>query len=418
VLRDRMLSAIHRPARSAALLAMVVLAALPAAAQARNYKIDGVVTGPPAVRGGAVTVPIKVTPRVGRALNFGTRNVGVRLARRARLRLSGTGASGASRLQPSALRAGDRVKGVTSLTRRARRRLRWHFRPTLPLKRATVIRRAPRAPAPQRALGAPGTIALPPFSGLPSTPLGQIAAHLAAQASALAARSDEAGPLAQKIDAQKPQLEELKNGIKGVTDALELLHAALVTLQGQGAPVDALITEVDAITARVEALEVGISPIDSAVGELGGALDKVSGAAEKLTPVAGNIAAQVATIQQTAGAQAAVTSLDAGATAMNGRLDTLEAGLSSIDNDTKALIGAMTQLAGIITTLAGSSDIPTLTAGVNGLDPAVDSLESGFGRLAATSNTLLPVADAIEIEAPELEKAASELCSLVPTTCP
>jgi hypothetical protein len=61
---------------------------------------------------------------------------------------------------------------------------------------------------------------------------------------------------------------------------------------------------------------------------------------------------------------------------------------------------------------AGSgTDLAALTAGVG-------ALETGFGGIAATSNTLIPVADAIETEAPELEKAVGELCSLVPPTCP
>jgi hypothetical protein len=51
-----------------------LLVALPATAQARNFKVDGSVTGPPAARGGAVTVPLQLTKRAGRALNLGTRN--------------------------------------------------------------------------------------------------------------------------------------------------------------------------------------------------------------------------------------------------------------------------------------------------------------------------------------------------------
>jgi 2-methylisocitrate lyase-like PEP mutase family enzyme len=55
---------------------------------------------------------------------------------------------------------------------------------------------------------------------------------------------------------------------------------------------------------------------------------------------------------------------------------------------------------------------------VTGLDPALADLETGFGGLAATSNALVPMADAIETEAPEIEKTVGELCSLVETTCP
>src|ERR671919_275943 len=414
VLRDRRLQAIDRPAtRWATLIVVALLAALPAAAQARTFKIEGVVTGPPAARGGAVTVPFKVTPRVGRALNLGTRNVSVRLGRRASLRLSGAGASGASRLLPSELRAGDRLKGVTSLSRRARMRLRWHFRPSLKLKRARVIRPAPRPLAPPHGTVGPRTLPLPGFSGIPGppgTPLGQIAAHLATQASALAARADEAGPLAQKIEAQRLQQDPLETGIEDVTTALGLLRTALDQLG-----LVALRDQVDALRARVEDLKDQIGPIDSTLGELDGALSKVRGAAEKLVPAVGNISAQVAAIQQTAGAQAVVTSLDAAATSLNGRLDAVEAGLGSLASDSAALIAAMASLATAVDALTAAAgpgtDLTTLTAGV-------DALEAGFGGLAATSNSLVPVADAIETEAPELEKTVGELCSLVPTACP
>ena len=414
VLRDRRLPAIDRPATGwSTLIVVALVAALPAAAQARTIKIEGVVTGPPAARGGAVTVPFKVTPRVGRALNFGTRNVSVRLGRRAPLRLSGAGASGASRLSPTRLRAGDRLKGVTSLSRRARMRLRWHFRPSLKLKRARVIRPAPRPLAPPRGVVGPRTFALPAFSGIPGppgTPLGQIAAHLASQASALSARADEAGPLAQMIDAQRLQKDPLETGIEELTTALVSLRTALDVLG-----LVALRDEVDALRARVEELKDQIGPIDSTLGELDGALSKMRGAAEKLAPAAGNISAQAAAIQQTAGAQAVVTSLDAAATGLNGRLDTVEAGLGSLASDSAALIAAMGSLADTVDLLAAAAgsgtDLAALTAGVN-------TLETGFGRLAATSSALVPVADAIETEAPELEKAVGELCSLVPATCP
>jgi prefoldin subunit 5 len=423
VLRDRRLLTIDRPAtRWATLIVVVLLAALPAAAQARNFKIEGVVTGAPTARGGAVTVPFKVTPRVERALNFGTRNVSVRIAKRARLPLSGAGASGASVLSPSSLRAGDRLKGVTSISRRARRRLRWSYRPALKLKRARVIRRAPRALAPPPARGgAPGTFPLPAFSGIPGlagTPLGQIAANLSAQASALSVRADQAGPLAQAIEAQGLQLEALETGIEGLTTAFEELQTALNGLQGvDPAALEALQDKVEALRVRAGELGSGIGDVDSTLGELESALSKVRGAVEKLLPAVGNIASQVSSIQQTAGAQAVVTSLDAAATGLNGRLDTVEAGLESLASDTEALSTAMTSLADTVRGLVGA-DFATVSAQVDGWVPAVADLEAGFGGLAATSSALVPVADAIETEAPELEKAVGELCSLVPTTCP
>ena len=122
--------------RRAALLALLLLGAIPAAAQARTFEVDGRVTGPPTARGGTVTVPLQLTKRAGRALKLGTRRVRVRL-RRARLPLSGPGT--ASRLAPRALRAGDRLRGVTSLSKKARLRLRYRYRPTLKLRRSDAV---------------------------------------------------------------------------------------------------------------------------------------------------------------------------------------------------------------------------------------------------------------------------------------
>ena len=115
-----------------ALLALGLLASIPAAAQARTFKVDGRVAGPPTAKGGAVTVPLKLTKRAGRALKLGTRRVRVRFG----------------------------LKGVTSLSRKARLRLRYRARPTLKLRRPRVVRAvrrrraAPRPPhrrPPQRA---------------------------------------------------------------------------------------------------------------------------------------------------------------------------------------------------------------------------------------------------------------------------
>ena len=108
-----------------ALLALLMLAAVPAAAEAKNFKVDGRVKGAPTAKGGAVTVPLQLTRAAGKKLRLGTRNVSVKIKRRARLRLSGSDAQGASRLRAAALRAGDRVKGVTSLSRKAKRRMRY-----------------------------------------------------------------------------------------------------------------------------------------------------------------------------------------------------------------------------------------------------------------------------------------------------
>jgi hypothetical protein len=147
-------------ARRVTLLALLipVLVAVPAAAEAKNYKVDGRVKGAPTAKGGTVSVPLQLTRANGNKLRLGTRNVRVSIKRRARLRLSGSDAQGASRLAPTGLRAGDRLKGVTSLKRKARKRMRYTPVPKLKLKRVRVIRNARRlAPPGGAAPAAPRT---------------------------------------------------------------------------------------------------------------------------------------------------------------------------------------------------------------------------------------------------------------------
>lgn len=77
-------------ARRVTLLALLipVLVAVPAAAEAKNYKVDGRVTGVPTASGGAVTVPLQLTREAGNKLRLGTRDVRVKIKRPARVRLS------------------------------------------------------------------------------------------------------------------------------------------------------------------------------------------------------------------------------------------------------------------------------------------------------------------------------------------
>jgi hypothetical protein len=86
VLQSRTRPPRGRPtARRAALLALLMLAAVPAAAEAKNFNVDGRVKGAPAAKGGAVPVPLQLTEASGRKLKLGTRNVRVSIKRRARL---------------------------------------------------------------------------------------------------------------------------------------------------------------------------------------------------------------------------------------------------------------------------------------------------------------------------------------------
>jgi uncharacterized protein YoxC len=427
--RHRSLPAVGRPAaRRAMLLALVLLVAIPATAQARDFRIDGRVTGPPSVRGGAVVVPIEVTKRVGRALTFGTRRVSVRFRRNERLPLGGAGARGASRLAPSALRRGDRLTGVTSLSNRARLRMRYRFKPILKLKRARVIRAGARRRGRLGGLGGPGPFGLPGGalpSGPAATPLDQVVAGLQAQTTTLSARVGETGSFPAEIEARNLQLDALKTGIENVTKAFDSLETALKGLEGQvdQAALDELLAEAKALSLRVKALETGIGPIDSALSELGGAIDKLSGSVEKLVPTVTSLGSQVALIQQAPGAQAEVAALAAAAGAANGRLDAADAALDSLGAGMDGLVAAMASLVSSIDALAAEAaapgaDLASLSAGVDEVGADVAGLESGFGELQATGAGLVPTAGGIEADALAIETRISTLCGLAPDACP
>jgi uncharacterized protein YoxC len=427
--RHRSLPAVDRPATwRATLFALLALVAIPASAQARDFQIDGRVTGPPAVKRGAVVVPIVVTKRVGRALAFGTTRISVRFRRSERLPLGGSGARGASRLLPSALRVGDRLKGVTSLSNRARLRLRYRLKPTLKLKRARVIRSAPRRRAPLSGLGGPGPFglpggALPPGPSAP-TPIDQLVAGLQAQTTTLAARVGETGSFPAEVEARDLQLDALKTGIENVTKAFDSLETALKGLEGQvdQAALDELLAEVEALTLRVKALETGIGPIDSALSELRGAISKLDSAVEKLAPTVTSLASQAALIQQAPGAQAELAALAAAAGTANARLDAADAALDSLGGGMDGLVAAMASLVSSIEALAAEAqsgaDLATLSAGLDELGADVAALESGNAGLQATGAGLVPTADGIEADALALETRMNSVCDLAPDACP
>ena len=172
----------------------------------------------------------------------------------------------------------------------------------------------------------------------------------------------------------------------------------------------------------MEVLKDGLGPIDGSLGDLEGALGKVRGAMDKLVPSVATLGSETGLIQQTPEAPAVVGALEAAARRLNAGLDSAEAALGSLDVDSVALIADLASLAGSIdalATAAGSgTDLATLSAGVDGLDPAVAGLESRFGSLGSTGAGLVPTAEAIEADAVLLETTVGELCSLVSTTCP
>jgi prefoldin subunit 5 len=391
--------------RRVTLLALLVLVAVPAAAEAKNFKVDGRVKGAPSASGRAVTVPLQLTRAAGNKLRLGTRNVRVSIKRRARLRLSGSGAQGARRLAATGLRAGDRLKGVTALTRKARRRMRYTPVPKLKLKRVRVIRGA-------RRLAAPG----PPAAAAPRT-LEQALAELPGRVMALNAKVGEFGSLPQQIEAQKLQLESLSTGLETVTTAFETLST---NVEGRGAGFEGVLASVEGLVLQIEGLETSTSAVEDALGQLESGIGTIGGALQELTTIAPLLASQAALIRSFPGAEAQVMALDETLRRIESRLGAAEAAIGNIGGNVGALNAQMASLAGQVNGVANtalSGDVPTVQAAVNGLAGGVASLVSAFGGLGSLGGAATELAG-LEADAIALEGMVEALCTSVPTACP
>jgi hypothetical protein len=375
----------------AVVLALLAVAAIPAAAQARTFKVDGRVTGPPTAKGGAVTVPFKLTKRAGRALKLGTRSVRVRLGR-ARLPLSGAGAAGASVLAPRALRAGDRLRGVTSLSKKARLRLRYTYRPTLKLKRARVIRAGRRAKAPPRAPVAPAAPPPPAAPAPPQRTAEQILRDIGARVTALSGRVGRYGSLTQQIAAQRLQTLRLPVSLAGVTVAFQSLKKALEARSSTNPAFKPLLAEVEALAPGVEWLEAAMGAVDTSFrtsSVLRSVEDPVEVLAVEMLPT---LAPQVGLIQMIPGLLAQLIAIDEALGRIDGRLDAVEAALGPLGPSTRELNTGMDSLANAVNALAtaaqSGADLASLSAGVDALTTDVASLASGFGALQTSTNEL------------------------------
>jgi hypothetical protein len=387
------------------LLALVLVAAIPAAAEAKNYKVDGRVKGAPTASRGAVTVPFTLTRAAGNKLRLGTRGVRVKINRRARLRLSGSGAQGATRLRATGLRAGDRLKGVTSLSRKAKRRMRFVARPTLRLKRVRVIRNARRLAPP----------AGPPAAA-PRT-LEQVLAELPGRVLALNAKVGEFGSLPQQIEAQKLQLESLSTGLEGVTTAFETLTT---NVEGRGAGFEGVLASVEMLVLQVEGIEASTSAVEDALGQLESGIGTIGGALQELVTMAPLLASQASFIRSFPGAEAQVMALDETLRRIESRLAAAEAAIGNIGANVSALNAQMASLAGQVNGVANtalSGDVPTVQAAVNGLSGPVASLTSAFSGLGGLGGAAAELAG-LEADAIALEGAVEILCTSIPTACP
>jgi hypothetical protein len=405
----------------AVVLALLVVAAIPAATQARAFQVDGRVTGPATAKGNAVTVPLKLTKRAGRALKLGTRSVRVRL-RRARLPLSGAGAAGASALAPRALRAGDRLRGVTSLSKKARRRLRYRYRPTLRLRRASVTRAGRRASARP---GAPAAPAAPPPRGDPAAPAvptptqrspEQILRDIGARVTALSGRVGRYGSLTHQIAAQRLQTLRLPVSLASVTVAFRSLTKALEARSSTNPAFKPLLAKVEALAPGVEWLETAMGAVDTSFrtsGALRSIEDPVEVLAVEMLPM---LALQIGLVEMFPGLLAQLVAIDEALGRIDGRLDTVEAALVPLGHNTRDLNSGMASLTTVIDALAtaaqSGADLASLSAGVDALDADVASLGSGFGALQTSMNELTRPLGGLHAEALALTASVEALDSL------
>jgi Tfp pilus assembly protein PilN len=410
--RTRPLGGRRPVTKLATLLALLLLAAIPAVAEAKNFKVDGRVKGAPAAKGGSVSLPLQLTKQSSRKLNLGTRNVRVSIKRRARLPLSGSGAQGASRLRATGLRAGDRLKGITSLTRKAKRRMRYIARPKLKLKRARVIRKAPRQLAP------PGPGAAP---AAPRT-LEQALSEMSGRVMALNAKVGEFGTIPQQIEARKLQLEGLSLGLEGITNAFETLTANLEAREGtvDQLALEALLANVEALVLRVEGVEASTAAVDTLLGALESSMGTVGGTLEELALMAPLLSTQAALIRQFPGAEAQIMAIDAALLRIESRLGAAESALAAIGSSTDGLNASMASFANAVNaqaSVAVSADLGTIQAGVNGLAGGVGSLEASFAALQSLNGSAAAVAG-LEGDAIALQGMVEALCTTLPTACP
>lgn len=383
------------------LLALLLLAAIPAAGQARTVKVEGRVTGPPTAKGGAVTVPLQLTGRAGRALKLGTRKVRVRF-RRARLPVSG--APGAARLAPRALRPGHRLRGVTSVSKKLRLRLRYRARPTLKLRRVRVIR------APRRSRGAPAPPSLAaPMSRTPE----QIVRDIGTRATALSVRIGSLGSLTQQV--ANLQTLRLPVGLAGVTLAFESLTAALEELSSTDPAFEPLLDEVNALAPGTDWLGTAMGAIDTSL-RTSRALGMIGDAVETLAVDSAVLATQIQLLQQIPGVLAQLTAIDEALGRIEGRLGAVEAASSQLNSGTGELNAGMAALTEATNELAtearADADLASLSAGVDGLATDVAALASGFGALQTSLNRFAPELDGLYADAATLEAMVEGLEAL------
>jgi hypothetical protein len=388
--------------RLALLLALMLLTAIPAA-EARTFKVDGRVTGPPTATRASVTVPLHLTKRTGRTLKLGTRRVRVRF-RRARLPLSG--AARGRRIAPRALLAGDRLKGLTSLSKKGRRRLRYHARPTLKLRRPRVIRRARQ----RRGRGAPAPLSLAPPSARTAE---QIVRDIGARAAALSGRVGRFGSLTQQIE--NLQTLSLPVGLARVTLAFNSLTTALEDRASTDPDFEPLLADVEALAPGADWLGASMGAIDTSLRTTR-ALGMIGDAIETLAVDSVVLATQIEFLKQIPGVLAQLTAIEDALIRIEGRLGAVDTASASLGAGTRELNSGMASLAddagALATDAQEGADVTSLRTGVDALATDVARLATGFGALQASMNGFAPTLDGLYADAVTLEAMVEGLEAL------
>jgi hypothetical protein len=385
-------------AKRAALLALLLLVAVPAAAQGRTFQVDGRVAGPPIAKGRTVTVPLQLTARAGRALKVGTRRVRVRF-RRARLPL--VGAAGRRRLAPRALQPRDRLKGVTSLSKKGRLRLRRRARPTLKLERPRVIRKV------RRARGAPA----PPIApGLPARTPEQIVRDIGTRATMLSVRIGRFGSLTQQIE--RLLTLRLPVGLAGVTLALGSLTTALEERASTDPAFEPLIADVEALVPAAEWLGTAMGAVNTSLGSVR-TFAMLGDAVETLAVESAVLATQIELLSQFPGLVAQLTAIDDALRRIEGSLASVEAASGSLGARTSELNAGLASLTDAVGALAATvqegGDLASTGAGLDALAGDVAGIGSGFAALQTSVNELGPPLDSLHADAVALEAMVAAL---------
>lgn len=343
-------------------LAAVAAAAPPAGAAA--VTIDGHAIAPPVVKGQRVLTTIVLTARAERAARLRKGVVRVSVPRRALLRApkptatTATGAAtrGTTKVSPLTIRVGDRIRGVTSLTRKSRARLARRPLPTLTLRSSRILSRA---------------------SILSNDELQRMIEGLGEQLRALAARVDalatsttaSIGALNGRIDVSTARINQLDSGLSTLRGLLALLAERVDALElgagdggVDGSALQGLRNDLDGLLGRVGLLEGLTDGLGLNLGNLGAT---VSG-------LLGSMAAAESRIDDLVSISGLLSDRLDDARSLLGQVPDLIAQVGGIDSALSALTGRVTGAEGLIDGLGSA---------LGGVTRTVDGLVSQTGEL-------------------------------------